>query len=281
MPPADHPTTRLSLAEKTGLFAIPSGAILLSFGAPRLALLPLAIFLGLCLVAPFLPQCGFFLPIISRGRRGTRAIALTFDDGPSTESTPHLLRLLAQYHLQATFFVTGKRALGNSRLLREIVDHGHSVGNHTFSHDPLLMLRGSKRLRREIESTQYILRRAGIVTHAFRPPVGITNPRLKGILTDLGLYTVNFSCRIFDRGNKKIGDLSARVLSRIAPGDIVLLHDTMPADQAQARIWLVEIEQLFKGLRTQGIAVLPLDELIGVPVMGRARRPASPHSDRV
>lgn len=272
MQSAKYPAPRFSLAEKAGVVCIPTAVILLLLGSPTLALFPPAIFLGLCLVAPFLPRFSFFLPIISRGRTGTQAIALTFDDGPSMESTPLLLNLLGRYHLKATFFVTGKRAFGKSRLLKEIIANGHSIGNHTFSHDSLLMLRNSKRLRREIETTQYILRRAGIVAHAFRPPIGVTNPRLKGILADFGLYTVNFNCRIFDRGNKRIRGLSEKVLSRISAGDIVVLHDTMPADKDQARIWLIEIEWLFQGLKAKEFTVMPLEEMIGVPVMGIAQR---------
>ena len=258
---------RLSLAEKAGIVSLLTAALLLCFAAP-LAPLPPAIFLGLCAIAPFLPRFSFYLPIISRGQTGRAAIALSFDDGPSPDSTPLLLQLLGRYDLRATFFIIGERALRYPQLLKEIVASGHSIGNHSFSHDSLLMLRSSKRLRREIESTQVILRRAGVIAHAFRPPVGVTNPRLKGILADLGLYTVNFSCRIFDHGNKRIHGLSAKVLARLRPDDIVVLHDTLPADQDQACYWLAEIERLFQGLKAREIAVLPLEELIGQPVMG-------------
>lgn len=269
MKPAGTLPLRLSLAEKAGIVCFLAAAILLLLDSP-LALLPPVIFLALCAIAPFLPRFSFYLPIISRGRTGTKSIALSFDDGPSPDSTPQLLRLLGRYDLRATFFVTGERALRYPQLLKEIIASGHSIGNHSFSHDSLLMLRSSKRLRRDIEQTQVILRRAGIIAHAFRPPVGVTNPRLKEILADLDLYIVNFSCRIFDRGNKRIHGLSDKVLARIRAGDIVVLHDTMPADQDHARYWLAEIERLFQGLKARDITVLPLEEMISRPVMSIA-----------
>ena len=61
----------------------------------------------LFIVAPFMPRLGFFLPVISRGTSGQKAVALTFDDGPDPIATPILLNLLKEKNIQATFFVSG------------------------------------------------------------------------------------------------------------------------------------------------------------------------------
>ena len=142
----------------------------------RLALIPAALFLLLCLVAPFLFRFGFYLPIISRGRTGQRVVALTFDDGPDPATTPHLLRLLAAHDVPATFFVVGQRAAAYPELIRAILDGGHTIGNHSFRHDSLVAFRGPEKIAAEILTAQRVLEGLGVTPMVFRPPVGITYP---------------------------------------------------------------------------------------------------------
>lgn len=63
-----------------------------------------------------------------------RTVALTFDDGPNSTTTPRALAVLAKHHVHATFFVIGRRAQASPDLLQQIVDAGHVIGNHTWSH---------------------------------------------------------------------------------------------------------------------------------------------------
>lgn len=254
-----------SPAHGAGLLAfLLSGGLL--FVRTEMAALPLGLFVLFCLLAPFLPQSGFFLPVISRGRRAGKQVALTFDDGPDREVILPLLDLLARYDAPATFFVVGKQVEGNPDSLRAILARGHAVGNHSYHHDPLLMLRSSRRLADEVARTQELLANFGIRPLVFRPPVGITNPRLPGVLRTLGLDCVTFSCRACDRGNRRIAGLAKGVLSRIHPGAIVLLHDVTPGKGAIAA-WLRQVELILLGLTLQGYAIVSLAELIGRPVM--------------
>ena len=257
-----------SWAEKTGGLAL-LAAGLLAMADPQLAILPLALFLLACLIAPFLPRSSFFLPVISRGRPQTQAIAITIDDGPSPASTPLLLDLLAQYRLPATFFVLGDLAAAHPELIRQILAAGHSIGNHSSRHDPLLVLRRHRNLLADIDKTQQILARIGIRPLLFRPPIGITSPRLQPVLASLDLTAVTFSCRIFDRGNRDIRNLAARVLQRLQPGDIILLHDLLPPNEGSIANWRQELHTLFSALSTNH-QVVPLAELIGRPVMTRS-----------
>jgi hypothetical protein len=127
------------------------------------------------------------------------------------------------------------------------------------------MLRSSKNLERDISATQDILEHIGIKPLLFRPPVGITNPRLGWVLNTLGLQAVTFSCRIYDRGNKDIHNLADRVLRSLRPGDILLLHDAPPI-YGETVTWLNELDRLFTSL-TKIYRVVPLAHLIGRPVM--------------
>ncbi len=256
----------ISPAMVTGFFAIALALIMASFHV-ALAVIPLSGYLCLCAVAPFFPALSFFLPVISRGHTERSAVSITFDDGPDPVTTGPLLQLLERHAAKAVFFVTGERAVKYGNLISEILDRGHDVANHSYSHDPFLMLRPAKKLYQEIEATQILLRQFGILPLAFRPPVGITNPKLGHILNQQGLYCINFSCRAFDMGNRRIYGLSGKILKKIKPDDIILLHDVAPKRGMSADEWLHEIDLMLAGLNNKGLQVVPLGKLLRRKIM--------------
>jgi peptidoglycan-N-acetylglucosamine deacetylase len=81
------------------------------------------------------------------------------------------------------------------------------------------------------------------------------------------MYNVTFSCRAVDAGNRRIINLSQKILKRVRPDDIIALHDIGPEDDAVFSHWLTEIERILCGVRERGFAVYPLSQLIGRPVM--------------
>ena len=262
----DSENFMLSVGEQVGLVSFLIAGFMLFFDL-KLFAIPLAGFILLCMVAPFFPRFGFYLPIISRGTSNKNAISLTFDDGPDPMSTPQLLELLLKYQIKATFFVTGKNAAEHPKLIEEMLLHGHSIGNHSYVHNNLVMFKSCKSIAKDIEATQNVLDSFGVMALAFRPPVGITGPRLRPALLKSGKFIVNFSCRAFDGGNRWIKGLSKKILNRIRPGDIVLLHDVRPHQPTLLAYWLNEIELIISGIKGMGLAVLPLAEMIGRPVM--------------
>lgn len=258
-------------AEKTGGIALLL-ALLLAFLNPSLASAPLAFFLLLCLVAPFFPAFGFFLPVISQGSPAGNRIALTFDDGPWPSSTPILLELLARHQLRATFFVVGRQAAQFPELIEAILAQGHSIGNHSLRHDPFLMLRTPAHLQGDIHATQEILKKFGIRPRVFRPPAGITNPVLGRVLARENLMAVAYSCRAFDRGNRNIRNLAEKILRQLRPGGIVMLHDLPPQRASKSDCWQKELVRLFSVLQDSG-RVVALEEIIQHPVMESAGEP--------
>src|SRR5262245_61642270 len=82
------------------------------------------------------PACSLLAPSVYKGAATRRAIALTFDDGPS-ESTPELLKILAGFRAPATFFQCGVNVRRLPQVAREVAAAGHEVGNHTDSHPKL------------------------------------------------------------------------------------------------------------------------------------------------
>jgi hypothetical protein len=129
------------------------------------------------------------------------------------------------------------------------------------------MLRSTKKILEEIISTQNVLKKHGIVPFAFRPPVGIAAPKLGPILRQIGMYCVTFSCRGFDGGNRYINRLAEKILQKVKPDDIIVLHDVYPKGKANINLWLREIDLILSGLQQKRLLVIPLPELIGRSVM--------------
>ncbi len=262
--PGDWRKRYYSPGEKFGIVAL-LAALPLYFFSPLLAIIPLSIFLLLCFTAPFFPRCNFLLPVISRGRKGSTSISLTFDDGPTPASTPVLLKLLARYRLPATFFIIGENAARYPELVADILAEGHTIGNHSWRHDYFLTLRSQKILEQDIRDTQDILKKSGVEPLVFRPPVGITSSSLGLALQRQGLITVNYSCRALDRGNRNIDNLAHKILNNLRPGDIIMLHDLPPHRHSLSDYWQEELDELFRTLAEKHDTV-PLEQLIQRPV---------------
>jgi peptidoglycan-N-acetylglucosamine deacetylase len=259
---------RASLSRAHGLgFIAYFAAFFLALFDVSLAVVPLFLFVVLCMVAPFMPRFGFFLPIISQGNSVQNAVSITFDDGPDPITTEPLMTLLGRHGVKATFFVVGKKAAAHPQLIKRILKKGHLLGNHSYSHDNLCMLKSRKHLFQEINAAQEVLARFHVKPMVFRPPVGITNPRLWGVLKDLGLVTVTFSRRGIDFGNRRLKGLSKRVLKHLHPNHIMMFHDVMPRRRGELHLWLDEIDKVLQGIDDLGMKVIPLSELIGRPVM--------------
>lgn len=155
-------------------------------------------------------------------------VLLTFDDGPDPEVTPRVLELLAEFDAKAIFFVVGNRIPRAPELLRQIVDQGHWLGNHTFAHrldyTPALAeySRDVRACQRVIEET------AGIRPTWFRPPMGVlTLGSLVGPWM-AGLQSMLWSVDVGDWQLRSDGDAMAageQLAHQAAAGDIVLLHD--------------------------------------------------------
>lgn len=270
------PHSRLSRAHVVGIAHLAAAGWLLAAAQPwRLPLgiwlnpaaLVLATYIGLCITGSFLPGWQWFLPVVSHGARGRPVVALSFDDGPDPVTTPALLEVLGRHGARAAFFLTGRNAQAHPALVARIRAEGHEVGNHSMSHDPILMLRTLARLERDVADCQAVLLAQGVRPLAFRPPVGITNPRLPIVLSRLGLGCVCFSNRPLDFGNKRVERLAERVLATVRPGDVVLLHDVAPPSEVPLATFLAEVEKIVVGLKARGLAIEPLSQVVGLPVM--------------
>ena len=157
-----------------------------------------------------------------------KGVLLTFDDGPDPEVTPRVLDVLDRHGAKAIFFVIGSKAETYPDLLREIRRRGHVIGNHTYSHSPYANFLGGRHLRDEIaRCDRAVYEATGEHTVLFRPPLGISTHYMGGVLTKMGMEAVGWSVRSFDTRSEPREVVLRRVVRRLHPGAIVLLHDRM------------------------------------------------------
>nr|WP_189455003.1 polysaccharide deacetylase family protein [Lysobacter bugurensis] len=181
--------------------------------------------------APFLwgtlrPGSHLFSPVITRMPTDARVVWLTIDDGPS-DDTLAILDLLDAHGARATFFLVGERAERRPELVREIVQRGHEVANHSHTHPQAwFWALGPRRMRREIDTAQRTLTAlAGKVPRRFRAVVGMANPFTAAPLKAHDLTRVGWGARGFDAVAKDPAAIVARIERDLAPGAIVLLHE--------------------------------------------------------
>jgi peptidoglycan/xylan/chitin deacetylase (PgdA/CDA1 family) len=156
---------------------------------------------------------------------GHRA-ALTFDDGPGPDATPRVLGELERLGVQATFFVLGAEVHRAPELARRIVAGGHELGLHGFAHpryDELSAAQARADLERGLEAIETA---TGIRCRWFRPPYGKLSPSSHQLCRSMHLNVVYWSTWGLDWEEIGPAAISAEVVSSLAPGAIVLLHDT-------------------------------------------------------
>jgi peptidoglycan/xylan/chitin deacetylase (PgdA/CDA1 family) len=158
--------------------------------------------------------------------RLSHTIALTFDDGPDPEVTPRVLDLLDMQGATASFFVIGERALRHKALLREMLQRGHTVENHSHRHPATFACCGPWALRREVATAQHIIADAtGVAPRFFRAPMGLRNPLLDPVLAMHGLSLVSWTRRGYDTRRSDPTLVLNRLMRGLAGRDILLLHD--------------------------------------------------------
>jgi peptidoglycan/xylan/chitin deacetylase (PgdA/CDA1 family) len=157
--------------------------------------------------------------------RGSKRLALTFDDGPNDPHTLHLLDVLARHNVKATFFVIGKFVKQRSDIVRAVADAGHVVANHTFSH-PNLIFRSAGETRREIADCEAAIQDAiGSSVRLFRPPHGGRRPATLRAIREAGYEPIMWSVSGYDWSATSARQIVEKVARRVKGGDLILLHD--------------------------------------------------------
>lgn len=188
-----------------------------------------------------------------------KVIAFTFDDGPG-KYTSDILRLLAEYHDHATFFVTGVSIRKFPEVLQAEVRDGHEIGNHTDSHRDVRRLSASQ-IQDEVDGcTEKIEELAHIHPKLFRTPAGYYDERVVDTVNQLGYRMVLWSWDEDSRDWKapRAQAIVQRVLKGVHPGDIVIFHDAGGNRLQTVRA----LEVLIPRLHEMGYRLVTVSELI-------------------
>jgi peptidoglycan-N-acetylglucosamine deacetylase len=200
--------------------------------------------------------------------RGTRQLALTYDDGPNDPHTLRLLEVLARHEVRATFFLIGRYAHQRPEIVRKIVQAGHVIGNHTFTH-PVLIFKSEAEIRRELIDCRSALHDAigeafeEEAANLFRPPFGGRRPAVLRIARELGLQTIMWSVTGYDWNAPPAAVIEQKVSRQLRGGDVVLLHDgghqQMGADRSQT---VTATNNLIARLKAQNTEFVTIPEML-------------------
>jgi peptidoglycan/xylan/chitin deacetylase (PgdA/CDA1 family) len=242
----------VAIAVLVSLLALMGKSLALGIGA--MIFLLISIGLGVAF-----PQLSLFGPFVCRGSSNRKRVALTFDDGPDERSTPALLELLQQRGVHAAFFGVGKRVAAYPGIAARIVHEGHLLENHSFAHSNATNFFSVPRLRNELKQTQDAIHQAtGVAPTCFRPPMGLSNPRIFRAAREEGLKVIGWSARGLDTKLTDSKEIVSRICRSIEPGAIILLHDgNIPADRL-----VTTVKTLLDRLHSLDYEVVRLDHLL-------------------
>jgi peptidoglycan/xylan/chitin deacetylase (PgdA/CDA1 family) len=193
---------------------------------------------------------------VAHGNPAERMVALTFDDGPSGR-TPAILRVLANHHAHATFFVVGRATRGMEPVLRHMAASGNELADHTYSHANLLALHAPGRTK-QLRWTKTLVERAtGVPPRFFRPPYGATGPAVNRLGRGLGMMPVLWSVDSRDWQLPGTKAIVQRVLRNVQPGSIVLMHDGGGDRQETLRA----LPAILRALESRHLKAVTLSEL--------------------
>lgn len=204
----------------------------------------------------------FFGQIVPRVNTSQKVVALTFDDGPTTEVTDQLLLTLEQEGVRATFFIIGAVLEENIEEGKKIAAAGHELGNHSYSHDRMILVTPSF-VKQELEKTDQLIRAAGYQGDIhFRPPFGKKFFTLPYYLSKTNRKTITW-----DVDPDSYPDIAANsdkivefVLSKTRPGTIILLHVMYPSRVES----LKAVRKIIERLKAQGYSFKTVSELLAL-----------------
>lgn len=207
-------------------------------------------------------RSGVYVRAFCREKTDRKVVYLTFDDGPHPPETERVLDVLRERGARATFFLIGSKVSGNEAVLRRMLEEGHALGLHTYSHAGTFPLLSFDKMLADVNEGKCAVESVtGKKISLFRPPFGVTNPTIAKVVRTLGLQTVGWDVRSFDTMFCKSSEHSCkqsghsckqsehsckqsgysckqsgydwyvpvveRIMKQVRPGSVILLHDRL------------------------------------------------------
>jgi peptidoglycan-N-acetylglucosamine deacetylase len=196
------------------------------------------------------------VPVIRFGADTSKRIALTFDDGPHPKFTVKVLDVLRERKVKATFFVLGSQVKRYPKILRQIADEGHEIGNHSFSHKFFTAI-SNDLISREIADTQNEIKSVlGYAPVLFRPPYGAFRQDTKTVFHEQNLKIILWSVDTKDWRVRNRDKIIHSVTNNTRSGSIILCHDIHKAT-------LDALPEILDRLMSEGYQFQTVTELCG------------------
>ena len=218
----------------------------------------LIVYLTVLFCGSYFIRWGFFFKSICFQKTSEKYVALSFDDGPDIKNTNRILDILKEYDTAAVFFCIGRKIAGQEAMLKRMIEEGHIIGNHSYSHHPLFDLFSSRKMLAELSATNLAIKNAtGYSPRFFRPPYGVTNPNLRKALIRGGFISVGWSIRSYDTATHNQNRLLSKINRSLKPGSIILFHDTSDT-------MLAILPRLLSNIQTAGFKAIRVDKMINL-----------------
>jgi peptidoglycan-N-acetylglucosamine deacetylase len=219
-----------------------------------------------CGLGPPGPAAGANPVTVWAGPTNEKAVALTFDDGPSSIYTPQIIALLKLYQAHGTFFVMGHKVEQTPWLVQALLKDGNEVGNHSFSHPRFPKIAQLSR-ERELERTAVDLDLLGCPQsqRLFRPPYSAYDDRLKAYLTHTNRCLVLWSIDSGDWQGLAAPAIIKNVLSRVRNGSIIVFHDSDENARADRHPTVEALRTILPALKAAGYRMVTVSELVQRP----------------
>lgn len=201
-----------------------------------------------------------FGEIVPRIETSEKVIALTFDDGPTSAFTDEILQILKEEDVKATFFLVGAELEKHLDEGKKIVSAGHEIGNHSFSHNRMVLVTPSF-VTEEIEKTDELIRAIGYQKPAhFRPPYGKKLFALPYYLSQNNRKSITWDIEpeTFPEAAKNSEEIAKYVLSNTQNGSIILFHIMYDRERKSMK----SVKPSIKGLKEKGFRFVTISELI-------------------
>jgi len=212
----------------------------------------------------FRPSSSTLYPTISSGPRDRPRVALTFDDGPDPEVTPLLLNTLAAAGARATFFTIGRKLVRHTGIAERAIREGHELGNHSWQHDRMQNFYGTRAQAEEIDRSGQLIREvsgSGALP-LYRPPIGLKSPALARAAHVRGLRVIAWSLHSRDTLLRDARRIADRLLKRVQPGDIILMHDGHDRDGYHRAATADALPLILDGFAQRGLQSVTVSELL-------------------
>ncbi|MBC5837343.1 polysaccharide deacetylase family protein [Flavobacterium muglaense] len=186
-----------------------------------------------------------------------KKIAITFDDGPSPNTTL-ILEVLEKYQVKAAFFCIGQQVEKHPEIVRKLISENHIIANHSYEHSSFFDFLRRDSVIEELRKTDALIEKyLGKKPQFFRPPYGVTNPSIRRALEVTKHKVIGWNIRSLDGIIKNEKFIYKRIIKRVKPGAIILMHDTT-FETVQV------LEQLLLFLEKNKYEVVPIDQLLNL-----------------